>query len=221
MKMVYIYFAVISALILYSCGAFYQEPKEEKQDLFQQSTVSTIVRDTIYIGNDEGGVIAGERNLAEKQVTFNQIGQEYKIKQGEVIRLVLNNIDTDKSTFDMITDDATGEVTLKLIDKNDHRVILTQKCETVTRYNADFIPRVEFDGKLVEQVVTTPIMNDECEVIGFQIRFGARERGCRDESTNQIYKKFIDCTKNKKQKDNGISLSQECKKRIKLGLPCK
>lgn len=221
MKKIYFCFAIITTLILNACSAFYQEEKEEKQEINQPISISTIVRDTIYIGNYEGDVIAGEKTLAEKQVTFSQIGQEYKIKQGEVIRLVLNNIDTEKSTFDMITDDATGEVTLKLIDKNEYRVILTKKCETITRYNADFIPRVEFDGSLLEQVITTPIMNDECEVIGFQIRFGARERGCRDDSTNQIYKKFIDCTKNKNPKDIGISLSNECKKRIKLGLPCK
>lgn len=189
------------------------------------------IHDTIRISNDQGKLI--NSNIAgftpTKQLVFTSIGQTFNIKPGQSFEIVAENIDFSNTTFDIETNEATGEIKLKLVDKDFSKVKLEYKCQTILRTGIDFVPKIELaDGLDPEQIVVTPVFDDNCKRIGFQIRYGSEERGCRKEA-QEILDKFRNCSKNTSMNNskNGNktkgSLRLNGKKSLyrKLGIPIK
>ena len=203
--------SLISGIVLNSCGTIFSNGNETaEKNIDTLNSVITkeyvYVIDTVYIKNDGGEVISGVR--PSRQLKFSKIGQEYKFQNGESIEVILDSIDMNTMTLDMVTDEATKEITLKLIHKDSARVFISERCQTVNRYNTNFIPKVELaKGVPMEQVVSTPICDDDCNVIGYQIRYGSIQGGCRDMETTQIFRKFKDC-----QKDGKVSNAKSSNK---------
>ncbi len=202
--------SLINGIILNSCTSvdMFLHPSEYEKKTIKIEPVITkeYLYDTVYIKNDGGEVISGVR--PSRQLKFSKIGQIYKFQNGESIEVILDSIDMNTMTLDMVTDEATKEITLKLIHKDSARVFISERCQTVNRYNTNFIPKVELaKGVPMEQVVSTPICDDECNVIGYQIRYGAIQGGCRDMETTQIFRRFKDC-----QKDGKVSNAKSSSK---------
>ena len=69
------------------------------------------------------------------------------------------------------------------------------------------IPQVRLPaGAAPEQVVVTPIVNERCEIYGYQIRYGSEERGCKSVA-KEVLKRFGKCfskstASNKKKSGN-------------------
>ncbi len=84
---------------------------------------------------------------------------------------------------------------LKVVDKIESKVKLSKMCQTVERMNIDYIPEIEIAPELSpQQVVISPIVDNNCEVIGYQIRYGTIERGCRkNPRAAEIFDKFNRC----------------------------
>lgn len=154
---------------------------------------NSIINDTLSIKNINGEIVSGINK--SNPLIFSKIGQEYKFKNGEDVQLIISGIDMEDATFDIITDNLTKDVTIKLVDKRNSKVVFTKKCQTINRYNVESLPSIQINKNLpVEQVIFTPIFDDNCNLIGFQMRYGSQERGCNDSITNEIYRKFIFCT---------------------------
>lgn len=156
------------------------------------------IYDTIRISNSNGEI--REASLTgikpNKQLVFTSIGQTYNFKSGESIEIVSDGVDFSKTTFDIETNDETKEIKLKLVDKDFSKVYLDSKCQTIVRTGIEFVPKIEVaKGLDPEQIVVTPIFDDDCNRIGFQIRYGSTERGCRKEA-KEVLDHFKDCAKN-------------------------
>lgn len=181
--------------------------------------VVEIIYDTIKIWNVDGEIkdpLPGMRPT--KQIIFNSIGQSYTFKSGEIIEIVSDGVDFSKATFDIETNQETNEIILKLVDKDFSKVYISNKCQTILRSGIDFIPKIELaKGLDPEQIVITPVFDNKCNKIGFQIRYGSIERGCKKEA-EEVIKRFNECVK---KRSVIKSQNYDCGLRIKLGIPCK
>jgi len=179
-----------------------------------------IIYDTVIVWINNDGIndpLPGMKPT--KQIIFTNIGQTFTFKTGETIKIVSDGIDFSKATFDIETNLETNDIILKLVDKDFSKVYLTHKCQVVLRTGIDFVPKIELArGLEPEQIVITPVFDDKCNKIGFQIRYGSVERGCKKEAA-EVIKRFNACVKNKLSKIKSENL--DCGLRIKLGIPCK
>lgn len=177
--------------------------------------------DTVWLNNNDGNVsnavVAGIKPT--KKIVFDKIGQSYTLYPDETIELITDGVDYNNAAFDIITDVSTKNITLKLIDKDNAKVILTKKCETVERFGIDFVPKIEVaEGLDPEQIVVTPLFDNNCIRTGYEIRYGSIESGCKKEAKN-ILKRFNDCT-GKNQSKQKTKIKDDCKLLRKLGIPC-
>lgn len=185
----------------------------------EQPTVTEIIYDTITVTNKDGNVSTAVAGAATKRVTFTRIGQSFSFKNGETVEIVFDGIDFAKATFDIETDLETQNVIMRLVDKDFSKVVLKSKCQIIKRMGNLLIPRIEVaSGLKPEQVVITPLFDDNCIVSGYEIRYGSEERGCKV-AAKQTLSDFYDCTKSQNKKPTSSSKSP-CGYLRKLGLPC-
>lgn len=180
-----------------------------------------LIYDTVWISNVEGEIkeptTAGLR--PSKRLIFSSIGQSYTFQPGETIEVISQGTDFSNSTFDIETNEDTKDIKLTLVDKINSKVVLESKCQTVMRTGIDYVPKIEVSkGLSPEQIVVTPVFDNYCNPIGYQIRYGSTERGCRKEAKD-ILNRFQDCSKNKPA-NNIKTISDDCRLKSKLGIPC-
>lgn len=184
-------------------------------------TVKEIIYDTVKITNNEGNITSAVTGLPKKRITFTQVGQSYTFKNGETVEIILHGVDLAKATFDIETNLETKEVTIKLVDRDFSKVFLSSKCQTIKRIGSFTVPKIEVSPELKpEQVVITPLFDNECRVNGIEIRYGSEERGCKDVARKTLID-FRRCSENqKKLPSQSIQPNSPCSYLRKLGLPC-
>ncbi len=116
---------------------------------------------------------------------------------GDTIGLRAENIDFGNYTF--ITSVRNSEagrapVTLKLERILDHTVELGEICQTVFWNNPYYTPIVRIHDTLrPAQVVLTPVFNESCRMIGYEIRYGSTGRDKCGEEAEEILTRFNHC----------------------------
>lgn len=184
------------------------------------------IYDTVILNNNNGTLTASNKGITgikpSRQLIFTNIGQSYTIKNGEVIEIISKGINFAQATFDVETNEETNEIKIKLVDKELTKIYIQKKCQSIIRTGINVIPKIEVAKDLnPEQIVITPIFDDICNVIGYQIRYGSVERGCKSEAA-EVLKRFNECAQ-KTQTINNVSkikINERCRLRKKLGLPC-
>lgn len=147
-------------------------------------------------GTIDGGVFLPSPTEVKgaKQIIFTEIGQSYKIEENQSVTFVFDGISLQDVMIVAAVDELTGEITFTLNYK-EQPIRITKKCETFLVHNLQEIPLIEVDKDLKpEQIIITPIFNNYCNLIGYQIRYGSIERGCKDASTKKIFGTFNKCT---------------------------
>ncbi len=147
--------------------------------------------------NDTPEVIAGEtiqKQSAKDTLRFSQAGQYRTFKQGEVVLVETEGIDFESNTFSYIYDQETNDVTMILVPREDCKIELNKKCQVMDWNDAVNIPTITVPDNLKpEQIIITPKFNDNCERVGYQIRYGSVERGCYKEA-KEVLNKFNKCS---------------------------
>jgi len=179
------------------------------------------VHDTIKLYNDQGEMSDAIKGASiNRRLVFSNVGESYKFKSGEAVEVIMDGIDMSVAGFDIVTDDNTGDITLKLIDKAFTKVKLESKCQTIVRTGIDYVPKIEVaQGLKPEQIVVTPMFDDDCNKIGYQIRYGSTEKGCRKEA-REVLTKFKDCEDGKIGNNKSGNKKDPCRIKRKLGIPC-
>jgi len=209
----------IFSLLFYGCTTidmlFHPEQYQKKSS---PQRITEIVYDTVRIYNASGEIQTAVSGLPQRRITFTQIGQSYKLRQGELVEFVFDGVDFGKATFDITTDLETNEITISLVHRDTSKIYLSSKCQTIRRMDTGTLASIEIAPNLKpEQVVITPYFNEDCEKVGYEVRYGSEERGCKY-AAQAVLKRFYDCTKNisksttKKTKSPCIN--------SKFGLPC-
>ncbi len=75
------------------------------------------------------------------------------------------------------------------------RQVLTEHCESVVVYDRNILPLLINKAKTgcYEQVVLTPIFDENCRMKGYQLRYGSRESGCTDAETEAYMVNYKRC----------------------------
>ncbi len=75
------------------------------------------------------------------------------------------------------------------------RQLLAEHCESVVVYDTKILPMIINKSKAgcYEQVVLTPIFDQDCSMKGYQLRYGSRESGCTDAETESYMVNFKRC----------------------------
>lgn len=211
--------APILVLLLTNCNII----QSSKEYVYLYDTVRVAMNDDVL---EE--VYAGER--VAKTIVFTNSGQSTTFKQGEPIELIFDGVDMSKNSLDVKHNKATGEIILSVVNNLKTKVILTEKCEVIERRNTSTLPMIEVaEGLNPEQIIITPIFDSNCNQLGYQIRYGSEERGCR-KVAKPILERFTNCAKKiernnkinvKKTKNPMTENKQDCPEWILFGLPCK
>lgn len=133
----------------------------------------------------------------DQVLRLNRIGQSVSFYVGDVVRLEIDTyvpgeyLDL-RSEFDM----QTGRVELTLVDKRDDvdPIEITAKCQ-VFQVGLT-LPEIAVDPSLAlsdrpEQIVVTPRMDANCNVVGYEVRYGSTSHGCASGIDN--LRQYSDC----------------------------
>lgn len=181
--------AILSAALAIGCSSSQTATKTDATTPHIGKNISTappgILSDSLYLKATPEGlmetVVAGKDVPAEYRLSKR--GDEVKFMMGKTIKLVVEGLDTRSQTVQSQIEEETGVVTLKVVDINMDIVTLEKKCQTIQRLNTRTLPEIRLaDGIEPQQIVVTPICDDNKQVAGYQIRYGSEERGCRKEA---------------------------------------
>ncbi len=146
--------------------------------------------------NDVPEVIAGENlqnQTASKTLVFRRAGDMGEFRPGEVVQIVSEGVDFLNYTFSFISDQETEKITMVLVPRANCKIELSKKCQVITWSDPSTLPTIVLaDNLKPEQIVFTPLFNDNCERTGYQVRYGSAERGCYKEAKD-VLKSFNKC----------------------------
>lgn len=135
--------------------------------------------------------IAGE--VVQKAI-LEKIGDKVEFPVGQPFKLIIQGINPDEMDLNYTFDENKQMGYLSVVKKEEIRKIkLYEKCQVI-KVPPGNLPLIEIDGSIAkEQVIITPIFNNkkDCEFLGYEIRYGSQERGCRSSNVS-IFNK---CTK--------------------------
>ena len=134
-------------------------------------------------------------------------GQIYKVEPGKPLDLVFRSINLSVYTLFSRYNEKEDVVELGLVRTAAHKIELNSQCETIRWMDPYYVPKIEVSDELkVHQIVITPIMDDNCEKKGYEIRYGSQDRGgCRSEA-EEVFKRYVRCTGNPKPTSKRISI---------------
>ncbi len=154
----------------------------------------------------------GEVVNAHRVIDFS-ISDEATFTIGEVVTINFDGIDFENYFIDFVQNDDNNKITLKLVNKKNGVILFQEKCQNFQRFDLE-IPKIEVaDGLSPQQVVMTPLFDDHCQQIGWDVRYGSIESGCKSKSITDIVKIFTDCSKGGKTgggKDKGHKSQTGC-----------
>lgn len=150
---------------------------------------------------------------------FDEVDKTYEISANEKVLLALDNdIAQDEDLFIMTKyNKSTNKITIGLYDDYQEKAIeLNQKCEVFEFRGLTEIPRIKLAKDLnPEQIIITPMFDNDCHQFGFQIRYGSVGRGC-GRVARKILNRFNKCVKVKPP----LSRSNNCLERVWFGVDC-
>ncbi len=190
-KVLYFLLSILTVTaFLSSCNTFRSDKPRE------------IIYDTIYVKMNYQGdlerAVAGERPVQLQ--TFYKAGQSISFKKGEIVQIGSEGIDFSRITFRVDYSDNNDSITIRTVNIEDSEVKLSSKCETIVWNDPDYLPTIRIDSHLEpQQIVITPIFDSNCKKMGYQIRYGSKERGCKKQA-EEVLEQFNRCIKKTQQK---------------------
>jgi hypothetical protein len=155
--------------------------------------------DTVALAATPLGLEVQEAKAGVRVEVLANPGDEITLKMGEQVRTVIADIDPDTEVVESVIDDDLGTICLRVASAKKNFVRLEKKCQTIERIGTGPLPSVELaDGLHPEQIVITPLCDGAESVVGYSIRYGSEERGCRSEARSAL-RAFERCHGNRKQ----------------------
>ncbi len=136
--------------------------------------------------------IAGE--VVQKAI-LEKIGDKVEFPVGQPFELIIQSINPGEMDLNYTFDENKQMGYLSVVKKEEIRkVVLKDKCQ-IERIPPGELPLIEIaNGMAKEQIIITPLFNNkkDCEFLGYEIRYGSQEKGCRSANVSI----FNDCMKN-------------------------
>jgi hypothetical protein len=169
------------------------------------SSCASLPRETVYVydsvfvkiqeDGDFESISPGSKRL-NKIIRLKKVGDSFKVKKGDNLKIDIDGADLANSIITFDSDDESDSISVNLESVNKSNIFLSGKCQTTEWYDSYSLPNIEVaNGLNSEQIIITPLVNDKCERIGFQIRYGSTGRGCSDEA-REVLTKYQKCFPN-------------------------
>ncbi|TAL67098.1 MAG: DUF4349 domain-containing protein [Bacteroidetes bacterium] len=132
-----------------------------------------------------------------KHIVLKNYGQTENFKLGEPVSIDVEGLDPEKTNIISKVDMDEDNIEMK-VTKNDEKetVVLDKKCQIVIVGLGPLPEIIRGDAIKREQIVITPIIDDECNIIGNEIRAGTIESGCIEGRKN--YYRLLNCIRHNK-----------------------
>lgn len=197
-------FVLIFLLLIFtfSCSSYYrivdniERPKE-------------VVSDTKAIKyntnkNKFETAITGINEILEIDISPGEI---HRIEPDRPFNLTLRSVDLSVYTLFSKFNESEKVVEVGLVRTSNHKIELSNQCETIRWMDPYYVPKIEVSDQLkVHQIVITPIMDDNCEKKGYEIRYGSQERGGCSSQAADVYKRYARCTENPRKISKRVNI---------------
>lgn len=157
--------------------------------------------DIIQIDSDRvlKAVSGGKAKSNYRIVKLSSIDDEAFINIDEPFLLELNGVNWHDAMIVTKSSRKNNQVLLKLMKKHQD-IQFINKCETIEVYNVDYLPLISTITELKHQLIVTPIYskskdkNFDCQLLGYQIRYGDQKYAKCQIEAGEIYNRFIKCS---------------------------
>ncbi len=132
-----------------------------------------------------------------KHIVFDHYGQEEEFGTEEPVTIGMESLDPEKTNIIAKVDPDEDEVEMKVTKKDEKEtVVLDRKCQIVIVGLGKLPEIIRGDAIKHEQIVITPILDDNCNIIGNEIRAGTIQSGCTAGRKN--YYRLLNCLRHGK-----------------------
>jgi hypothetical protein len=120
-------------------------------------------------------------------ITFNDFGQVASFSTGEAVAFRFNDTKYQNGSLTAKLDKNEGKINLEFSEITSETIIrLDTKCQKID-LGLGPIPKIIIAPEIDrEQVILTPRVDDDCNIIGFELRAGTIESGCSEGKQNLI-----------------------------------
>lgn len=136
-------------------------------------------------------------NVEEPNAVFSSEKDSIEFYVGDTVVLEVRNVDFSRYTFMTRLDAEENKkirVKLTLQPLLGSVLFLDSMCQTVYWNNPYYTPVVQVAGSLdYEQVVYTPIFNELCIMVGYEVRYGSVESSICGADAKRTIDEFSDC----------------------------
>lgn len=154
-------------------------------------TKTEVVRVSNTDGDLSTEVVAGDSPRASLRLWRE--GDVATIRNNTAANIDVSGFDPEREVIVTEVASAGDALTLRVAKKNDVTVRFTSKCQVYTIGNTNVLPPIEIaKGLDPQQVIITPLCDGVDSVIGYEIRYGAAESGCRNAAKKGL-EKFRRC----------------------------
>lgn len=169
---------------------------------------TNVQADTVALAATPMGLEVQEVKAGARVEVLADPGDEITLKMGEQVSTVIADIDPEAEVVETVIDDDQGTICLRVASAKKNVVRLEKKCQTIERIGTGPLPSVELaDGLHPEQIVITPLCDGAESVVGYSIRYGSEERGCRSEARAAL-RAFERCHGEKKQRSKSAKAEE-------------
>ena len=152
--------------------------KDALRDI-KQPEKTEIVKVTNVEGDISTEVVAGRAPQAS--IRLWREGDVAKIRNNTEANVDVSGFDPESEVIVTEVMDGGNELVLRVAKKSNVKVRLSTKCQVYTIGNTDVLPPIEIaKGLDPQQVVITPLCDGVDSVIGYEIRYGSVDAGCRN-----------------------------------------
>lgn len=189
---------IIISIILftYSCADIYRildnttRPKEIVND---KRTLQYSKKENKFVESASAG-------LSEVDTLVLYPNEVYRISPNTPYHLIVENIDFSAYTLYSKYFEKEDYIEFGVVRPTSNSIRLDSQCETIRWMDPYKIPKIDVNEELeVHQIVITPIMNSNCQKMGYEIRYGSQQQGgCRVEA-KEVFDRYYNCVKKNKK----------------------
>lgn len=151
--------------------------------------------DTVYLQVTEAGFAEPAREAVIRQLTLRGEGSEVSFRLGDPVSLIFEGVNVDSHTVETTLDEENNTVTMRVLSRRSGIVSISKKCQTFIYSSLRNLPIVEIKPGLdPEQIVVTPLCDQDGNIYAYELRYGSTQRGCTSVARTGL-ERFKQCSR--------------------------
>lgn len=179
------------SVFAFSCSSYYRmvDNVDRPKEVISDSKAIQYNTNT----NKFETAVTGIEEVKDIEINPDEI---HRIEPDRPFNLILRSVDLSVYTLFSRYNEKEDVVEVGLVRIANHKIELKNQCETIRWMDPYYVPKIEVSDQLkVHQIVITPIMDNNCEKKGYEIRYGSQDRGGCSSQAADVYNRYVNCTK--------------------------